>query len=53
MSLPDMRLPIQNAIFYPEMVNYTFNRLDLTSISCLTFEKPKRDLFRAIDVVNG
>jgi len=50
MSLPDMRLPIQNAIFYPEMVNYTFNRLDLTSISCLTFEKPKRDLFRAIDV---
>jgi 1-deoxy-D-xylulose-5-phosphate reductoisomerase len=50
MSLPDMRLPIQNAIFYPEMVNYTFNRLDLTSISCLSFEKPKRDLFRAIDV---
>jgi 1-deoxy-D-xylulose-5-phosphate reductoisomerase len=50
MSLPDMRLPIQNAIFYPEMVNYTFNRLDLTSISCLTFEKPKRDLFKAIDV---
>ncbi|MFP3253558.1 MAG: 1-deoxy-D-xylulose-5-phosphate reductoisomerase [Hydrogenobaculum sp.] len=50
MSLPDMRLPIQNAIFYPEMVNYTFNRLDLTSISCLSFEKPKRDLFKAIDV---
>jgi len=50
MSLPDMRLPIQNAIFYPEMVNYTFNRLDLASISCLSFEKPKRDLFRAIDV---
>jgi 1-deoxy-D-xylulose 5-phosphate reductoisomerase (EC 1.1.1.267) len=50
MSLPDMRLHIQNAIFYPEMVNYTFNRLDLTSISCLSFEKPKRDLFRAIDV---
>ncbi|AEF18504.1 MULTISPECIES: 1-deoxy-D-xylulose-5-phosphate reductoisomerase [unclassified Hydrogenobaculum] len=50
MSLPDMRLPIQNAIFYPEMVNYTFNRLDLTYISCLSFEKPKRDLFRAIDV---
>jgi 1-deoxy-D-xylulose 5-phosphate reductoisomerase (EC 1.1.1.267) len=50
MSLPDMRLPIQNAIFYPEMVNYTFNRLDLTSISCLSFEKPKRDLFRSIDV---
>ena len=50
MSLPDMRLPIQNAIFYPEMVNYTFNRLDLTSVSCLSFEKPKRDLFRAIDV---
>jgi len=50
MSLPDMRLPIQNAIFYPEMINYTFNRLDLVSISCLTFEKPKKDLFRAIDV---
>ena len=50
MSLPDMRLHIQNAIFYPEMVNYTFNRLDLTSISCLSFEKPKRDLFRAIDI---
>jgi 1-deoxy-D-xylulose-5-phosphate reductoisomerase len=50
MSLPDMRLPVQNAIFYPEVVSYTFNRLDLASISCLSFEKPKRDLFKAIDV---
>ncbi|MGC8676947.1 MAG: 1-deoxy-D-xylulose-5-phosphate reductoisomerase [Hydrogenobaculum sp.] len=50
MSLPDMKLPIQNAIFYPDVIDYTFNRLDLASIFCLSFEKPKRDLFRAIDV---
>ena len=50
MSLPDMRLPIQNAIFYPEMMSYTFKRLDLSSISCLSFEKPRREVFRALEV---
>ncbi len=50
MSLPDMRLPIQNAIFYPEVVSYTFERLDLSSIPCLSFEKPRREVFRALEV---
>lgn len=50
MSLPDMKLPIQNAIFYPDVVSYTFERLDLSSISCLSFEKPRRETFRALEV---
>jgi 1-deoxy-D-xylulose-5-phosphate reductoisomerase len=40
LSLPDMRLPIQYALFYPERPVNDFPRLDLADLHKLTFEKP-------------
>ncbi len=40
LSLPDMRLPIQYALLYPERQPCPVQRLDLTKIGALTFEPP-------------
>jgi 1-deoxy-D-xylulose-5-phosphate reductoisomerase len=40
LSLPDMRLPIQYALFYPERPVNNFPRLDLADLQKLSFEKP-------------
>lgn len=47
LGTPDMRLPIQYALTYPERAD-TFERLDLTKIGTLTFEKPDTDTFRCL-----
>ncbi|AEJ19565.1 1-deoxy-D-xylulose-5-phosphate reductoisomerase [Gracilinema caldarium] len=44
MSRPDMRLPIHNALFWPEVRFCQFGRLDLVGQN-LTFEQPREDLF--------
>lgn len=43
-SQPDMRIPIHNALFWPECRKNPFGFLDLAD-SILSFEKPKEDLF--------
>jgi len=43
-SQPDMRIPIHNALFWPECHKNPFGFLDLAD-SELTFEKPREDLF--------
>ena len=45
LSLPDMRLPIQYALFYPERPVNDFPRLDLAELQKLTFEKPDTENF--------
>ncbi|MGI9952018.1 1-deoxy-D-xylulose-5-phosphate reductoisomerase [Moorellaceae bacterium AZ2] len=40
MSLPDMRLPIQYALSWPERWANTYPRLDLIALGRLTFEQP-------------
>lgn len=40
MGLPDMKLPIQYAIAYPQRVKNTFQRFDFLNYPTLTFEKP-------------
>lgn len=46
LGLPDMRLPIQYALFYPERKNMKLgDRADFTSIGQLTFEDPDMDTF--------
>ena len=45
LSLPDMRLPIQYALFYPERPVNDFRRLDLAELQKLTFEKPDTENF--------
>ncbi len=45
---PDMCLPIQYALTYPERVAGIAKRLRLADIGTLTFEKPNFELFRAL-----
>lgn len=42
---PDMKLPIQYALSYPDRIYNDYERLDLAKISSLTFEKPDVNTF--------
>ncbi|MEQ1586369.1 MAG: 1-deoxy-D-xylulose-5-phosphate reductoisomerase [Cyclobacteriaceae bacterium] len=46
LGLPDMRLPIQFALSYPERLKSTFPRFDFANYPALTFEKPDTETFR-------
>ena len=46
MGLPDMKLPIHYAFFYPERVNTNFKRMSFKEVNMLTFEEPDKDTFR-------
>ncbi len=48
LGTPDMRLPIQYALTYPERSDYAFEHLSLSQIGTLTFEKPDLDTFRCL-----
>ena len=48
MGLPDMKLPIQHALFYPQRVPSTYKRFDFASYPSLTFEKPDTSTFISI-----
>jgi 1-deoxy-D-xylulose-5-phosphate reductoisomerase len=48
LGLPDMRLPIQYALLYPERPNTGLPRLDMTTAGTLTFEKPDEAKFPAL-----
>ncbi|KHS55836.1 1-deoxy-D-xylulose 5-phosphate reductoisomerase [Terrisporobacter othiniensis] len=45
LGCPDMRLPIEYALTYPERSKTDFERLDLAKIATLTFEKPDMETF--------
>ena len=45
LGLPDMRLPIQYALYYPKRRPLSGERLDLFSIGSLTFEQPDMETF--------
>ncbi|MGB9660476.1 MAG: 1-deoxy-D-xylulose-5-phosphate reductoisomerase [Moorellaceae bacterium] len=45
LSLPDMRLPIQYALSWPERWDAAGNDLDLAALGSLTFERPDRQRF--------
>lgn len=46
LGLPDMRLPIQFALSYPERFSNTFPRFNFTDYPALTFERPDTKTFR-------
>lgn len=48
MGMPDMKLPIQYALFYPDRRPMDGKRLDLFELGSLTFEKPDPDTFRGL-----
>ncbi|MCR4998366.1 MAG: 1-deoxy-D-xylulose-5-phosphate reductoisomerase [Lachnospiraceae bacterium] len=45
MGVPDMRLPIQYALYYPNRLPMTGKRLDLFEVGQLTFEQPDMETF--------
>lgn len=48
MGLPDMKLPIQYALTYPERLNNNFTRTNLTEIGQLNFYEPDLDKFECL-----
>lgn len=50
LGVPDMRLPIQYAITYPNRKPMPRNELDFSKYSTLTFEEPDTDTFFALDL---
>lgn len=57
LGLPDMKLPIQYALTFPERLQNDFNRTNLPSINNLTFFEPDFDKFEclklAFDVIKS
>lgn len=45
---PNMRVPIQYALFYPDRMPNNLKSLSLTDIGSLTFEKPDTDVFKCL-----
>lgn len=48
LGMPDMKIPIQYALTYPERVKSQYQRLDFSEISQLTFMKPDVEKFPLI-----
>jgi len=49
LGVPDMKLPIQYALFYPKRMPLEDNRLDFYKLSRINFEEPDRELFKGLD----
>lgn len=50
LGTPDMRLPIQYALYYPERNYLGGDRLDFEALADIQFEKPNTDVLRGIPI---
>ena len=50
LGTPDMRVPIEYALFYPERRSLPGDRLDFSKLSQITFEKPDYTVFRGLSL---
>ena len=50
LGLPDMRIPIQFALFYPNRMKNGYKSLSLSDIAALTFEKPDLKTFKCLSL---
>jgi 1-deoxy-D-xylulose-5-phosphate reductoisomerase len=50
MGLPDMKLPIQFALTFPDRYKTDFPRFNFMDYPQLTFEQPNREVFRNLDL---
>ena len=50
MGYPDMKLPIQFALSFPDRLKSDFPRFNFTDYPALTFEKPDMDTFRNLSL---
>jgi 1-deoxy-D-xylulose-5-phosphate reductoisomerase len=48
MAAPDMRIPIQLALTWPERLENPFKRVSLADFNKITFEQPDLDTFKAV-----
>lgn len=48
LGAPDMRIPIQLALTWPERMSNPFNKVNFYELNALTFEKPDVETFRAL-----
>ncbi len=48
MGIPDMKLPIQYALFYPDRLPLKGEKLDLFKVGTMTFEKPDPETFTGL-----
>ena len=50
LGVPDMKLPIQYALFYPDRMPMSEKRLDFFELGSMTFEKPDTETFRGLQL---
>lgn len=50
LGTPDMKVPIEYALFYPERRSLAGKRLDFGTLSQITFEKPDYEVFRGLSL---
>ena len=50
LGVPDMRLPIQYALTYPERMPSSFDRVDFYTLGSMTFETPDTETFRGLKI---
>lgn len=50
MGLPDMKLPIQFALTYPNRLTTAYPRFNFMDYPALTFEQPDRETFKNLDL---
>jgi len=48
LGLPDMKLPIQYALGYPNRLGNSFPRMDFANFARLDFEQPDKEVFRTL-----
>lgn len=49
LGTPDMKVPIQYALSWPERIGPPWKRLDFTQVGTLTFEEPRRAVFPCLE----
>ncbi len=50
LGVPDMKLPIQYALFYPDRMPMSEKRLDFFELGSMTFEKPDTETFTGLQL---
>lgn len=50
LGTPDMKVPIEYALFYPQRRSLIGERLDFGTLKSITFEKPDYDVFRGLSL---
>ena len=53
LGTPDMRLPIQYALYYPHRRYLDGDRLDFTKLHEITFEVPDMETFRGLPMAES